>query len=774
MAGEPSILVDLTKPLHKVSPLLWGIFFEEINHAGEGGIYAELVKNRDFEDPIPLAGWSIVKEGEVEGEVAVDTTYPLNPNNPRSLKIEVKRLRKGRFGVANEGFWGMKIDRGKLYDLSLYARCEPGYRGDILVCLEHPSGIAYAQSRIEGLTSNWKRFNIVLHSDDSSTSARLVIYATSTGRLWLDVVSLMPRDSWKGLPFRSDLMRMLSDLNPSFVRFPGGCFVEGERLDHALRWQNTLGDISERPGRWCIWGYRTTEGLGLHEYLMLCEALGAEPILVINCGMSHKEVAPLEKMDEWIEDALSAIEYAVGPTNTKWGSMRAKNGHPQPFKLRFVEIGNENWGEAYEERYALFYKAIKERYPKIELIANVPVRSAPMDIVDEHYYNSPQWFIANANRYDKADRKGPRIFVGEYAVTRNCGTGNLRSAIAEAGFMTGLERNSDIVVMASYAPLLVNVNSRNWNPNLICFDNADVYGTPSYYVQKLFSEHRGDVVLPVTIKMENKTKSISGAIGLGTWLTQAEFKDIKVYKGEEVIFQSDFSQGLGTWRIVRGDWQVKEGMLQQLSSEVDVRIVTGDKEWDNYTLTLKARKLGGAEGFLIMFGVEDDDNWYWWNIGGWGNTSHAIERCIYGQKNIISNRMAGSVEVGRWYDIRVELSGNRIKCYLDGELIHNIEVQMPLPILASATKSEDTGEIFLKVVNTSSDWQTLELRLEGRKLERQGEAIILTGNSPDDENSFSQPKRVAPVSRIIDEVSESFPYSLPPYSLTVFKLREAK
>lgn len=774
MAGEVEISVDLAYPLHKSSPLLWGIFFEEINHAGEGGIYAELVRNRDFEEPNPLNGWSIVKEGEAEGKIEIDTSHPLHPNNPHSLKMEVKRLGNGRFGVANGGFWGIKIEKGKLYDLSLFARSETGYRGDILVTLEHPGGITYAQSRIEGLSSQWKKFNIVLHTDDSCPSARLVIYATSPGKLWLDVVSLMPRDRWKGLPFRPDLMQMLANLKPSFVRFPGGCFVEGERLDHALRWRNTLGDISERRGRWCIWGYWTTEGLGLHEYLMMCEALGAEPILVVNCGMSHQEIAPLDKMDEWIEDALSAIEYAIGPANSKWGSVRAKNGHPQPFKLRFVEIGNENWGPAYEERYALFYRAIKEKYPHIQLIANVPVKSAPMDIVDEHYYNSPEWFIANATRYDKYDRNGPRIFVGEYAVTQNCGTGNLRAAIAEAGFMTGLEKNSDIVIMAAYAPLFVNVKDRKWNPDLICFDNTDVYGTPSYYVQKLFSQYRGDVVLPVSVKMKDKPQAISGAVGLGTWLTQAEFRDFKVYKGEELLFQADFSRGLEGWRIVRGNWQVKDIMLQQLSQEPDVRIVTGDKSWEDYTITLKARKIGGAEGFLIMFGVKDDNNWYWWNIGGWGNTRHAVERCVGGVKSIVSNEVPGTIEIGKWYDIRIELSTNRIKCYLDGELIHDVEVEMPSPVLASATKSVDSGEIFLKVVNTCSDWKTVKLHLKGTRLEKQGEVVILTGNSPDDENSFSQPQRVAPVSKIIGEVSEDFSYSLPPYSLAVFRLKEAK
>ncbi|MGB9607769.1 MAG: alpha-L-arabinofuranosidase C-terminal domain-containing protein, partial [bacterium] len=709
-----------------------------------------------------------------EGDISIDSTRPLSKSNPRSLKISVKKLGRGRFGVANSGFWGIKIEKGRLYDLSLYARCDSLYRGDILVTLEHPSGFVYAQSRIQGLEFGWKKFQVVLHAEDSFPSARLVIYATSPGTIWLDIVSLMPRDRWKGLPFRSDLMQMLADLKPSFIRFPGGCFVEGERLDHALRWRNTIGDISERPGRWCIWGYRTTEGLGLHEYLLLCEALEAEPILVVNCGMSHQEVAPLEEMDEWIEDALAAIEYAIGPTTSKWGALRAKNGHPHPFKLRFVEIGNENSGPAYEERYALFYKAIKEKYPKLKLIANVPVKSAPMDIVDEHFYNSPEWFIANSNRYDRYERKSPKIFVGEYAVTEKCGKGNLRAAIGEAAFMTGLERNSDIVIMASYAPLFVNVNDRRWNPDLICFDNANVYGTPSYYVQKLFSENRGDVLLPVEVKMKGETPALSGTIGLGTWLTQAEFKDIKVFKGEDVLYQADFEKGLEGWRIVSGDWQVEEGALQQKSSEVDRRIVLTNAGWSDYTISLKARKLGGAEGFLIMFAVKDDNNWFWWNIGGWGNTRHAVEMCLGGSKSVVSEMVEGSVEVGRWYDIKIELKGNKVLCYLDGRLIHDIEVKMPSPILVSATKATGSGEVFVKVVNTSDEWQDIEMELNGGRLQKQGEVIILTGNSPDEENDFSQPRRVAPLSRALEEVSDRFSYSLPPYSLTIFKLKEAK
>lgn len=775
-AASAKVMVDLTRPLHSVSPTLWGIFFEEINHAGDGGIYAEMVRNRSFEDGETPTFWKLLVEGDAEGSIVVDESQPLNRNNRRSLRIEVRKLKNGRIAIANAGYWGMHIVKGKVYKLSFYARCSDGFKGSLIASLEHASGLIYASAEVGGLSSQWRKFEVQLKPNASDTSGRLVISVRGIGVVWLDMVSLMPAETWKGLNLRSDLMRMLEDLKPSFVRFPGGCFVEGETLDHALRWRNTLGDISERPTRWCIWGYHSTEGLGLHEYLMMCEALGAEPVLVVNCGMSHKEVAPVERMSEWIDDALAAIEYAIGPTTSKWGALRAKNGHPEPFKLRFVEIGNENSGPAYEERYAMFYKAIKERYPQIQLIANVPVRSAPMDVVDEHYYNSPEWFIANATRYDKYDRNGPRIFVGEYAVTRGCGTGNLRAAIAEAAFMTGLERNSDIVIMAAYAPLFVNVNDRRWNPDLICFDSCNVHGTPSYYAQMLFSQHRGDVVLPVSVEVERTIIPLAqGAIGLGTWRTQAEFQDVKVVQGGRVLFEADFTKGLKGWRVFRGDWQTEGNVIRQLALGEDMRIIAGDANWTDYTLSLKARKLSGDEGFLIMFRVRDDNNWYWWNIGGWGNRWHAVERCLGGGKSIVSERVQGRVEVGRWYDIRVEVQGSRIRCYLDGNLVHDFTDVGLSPLHVSATLDKATGEVIVKVVNVSSEPLSASLAINGVKaLKSTAKAFVLTGNSPDDENSFSQPKRVAPIEMMLRDITNPVQHTFPPYSLTVLRLGVAK
>jgi alpha-L-arabinofuranosidase len=757
-----------------ISPVLYGIFFEEINHAGDGGLYAELVRNRSFEDADTPQAWTLVGDGS---RIAIDTAVPLNSRNPSSLRWEVM----GSASLVNEGYWGIAVQRGKRYRFSMYARCEAGFRGALTISLQSADGQVYTQRTLRGFGKDWKPFSATLTANGTDPKARLVLTANDNGILWLDMVSLMPVDTFKRRPngLRADLAQMLVALKPSFVRFPGGCFVEGDRMQNALRWRDTLGDVAERPARWCVWNYTSTQGLGLHEYLLMCKDLGAEPMLVVNCGMAcqyrNGDHIPIDELDEWIEDALAAIEYAIGPTTSKWGALRAKNGHPEPFPLRFVSIGNENWGPLYEERYARFYDAIKARYPQIQLIATAPVKSRPIDILDEHYYSTPEWFILNANLYDRYDRTGPKILVGEYAVTAKCGTGNLRAAIAEAAFMTGIERNADIVVMAAYAPLFVNVNDRAWNPDLIGFDSARCYGTPSYYVQQLFSRYRGTHVLPTRVQSPNALTDIyRGAVGLGTWETQAEFRNLKVVSAQgETLFAADFGQGAAGWRTVRGAWQATEGVYRQTELAQDCRTVAGDPAWTDYTITLQARKLGGAEGFLIMFRVRDDQNWYWWNIGGWGNTRHAVERSIGGSKLLACPQVHGSVETGRWYDIRIEVQGARIRCYLDGQLIHDFE-DAPMPALyATASRREKPREIILKVVNVSDRAQETEVRLSGaRRLASRAKVITLTSDSPDDENSLENPTRVAPVERSFEGVAPLFRYTFPPHSLTVMVLKE--
>lgn len=491
--GSPSALrVDVDTPGIAVSPRLYGIFFEEINRAGDGGIYAEMVQNRSFEDPAKLAGWTTL-----DGSAELDASHPLNARNRTSLRLDGK--------VANEGFGGMAAKKGASYRLSLYAR------GESPLMIEW----AGATHTFPAPGSEWTKLETTLRSDRDDVRASLTV----SGKGWVDMVSLFPADTWKGHGLRVDLMEMIAAMKPAFVRFPGGCFVEGDRMVDAFRWKQTIGDPAERPGHWNLWGYRSTDGLGYHEYLQMCEDLGAEPVFVINCGMAHKENVPLEQMGEFVQDALDAIEYANGPVDSPWGARRAQAGHPQPFGMKMMEIGNENGGGAYHERYALFHDAIKARYPEFRLIAcdwsGVP-KNRPLDLVDMHSYDRPAAFFGRATMFDHRDRSAPKVYFGEYAVTKECGSGNLVAALAEAAFMTGMERNSDVVEMSSYAPLLVHPAWKKWNPNAIVFDHARAYGTPSYWVQALFAQYRGERNLPVALDGDASSMyAVAGLKGSG-------------------------------------------------------------------------------------------------------------------------------------------------------------------------------------------------------------------------------------------------------------------
>lgn len=772
-AESARITIDASNPGPAVSRTLWGIFFEDINCSADGGIYAEMVRNRNFEDTDKPGYWNIVKSSSGKVEIAISDERPMSAKNPHSLKVTVADAGSERAGVMNEGFWGMNVKKGESYDLSLNARAASGFTGPLTVSLENSNGVAYATATVDGLAAAWAPYKLTLTPSQADPKARLVISTTKAGTFWLDMVSLFPKATWKNRPngLRPDLSEKLTELKPAFVRFPGGCWVEGDTMKFAYRWKKTIGDVSERPTQFNIWNYHATHGLGFHEYLQMCEDLKAEPLFVINCGMSHKENVPMDQMQEFVQDALDAIEYCNGPADSQWGAVRAKNGHPAPFNLKYMEIGNENGGPAYKERYGLIVKAIKAKYPEMHLVANqwggVP-DGVPVEIVDEHYYSTPEFFMAQADRYDKYDRKGPKVYVGEYAVTEGAGLGNLRAAIGEAAFMIGMERNSDVVAMASYAPLFVNVNHRGWNPDLIAYDSSRVYGIPSFYVQKLFSENRGDVVLPVAVECTAvSTGPASGMVGVGTWMTQAEFKDIQVTQDGKVLYASDFSKGSEGWKFAGGEWKVQDGALRQSAMAENLRAFIGDTSWTDYTLTLKARKIGGNEGFLISFRAPDDKQKSWWNIGGWNNTRHALE---IGASDPGVN---GSIETGRWYDIRVEVKGSAVKCYLDGKLLHDTTFPVHKSLYASATRDDAAGEIIFKVVNAAREPQTAELRVKGaRGAENTIKVIQLASENPSDENTLDNPAKVAPVVKTLElqpTTLDYVPYTFPANSLTIMR-----
>ena len=781
-AQTARITIDLAHPGHSISPTLWGVFFEDINMSTDGGIYPELVRNRSFEDADTPENWTFTSSGSGQGAASVVTadvqakrpTSPLNPYNRKSLRIAAD----GGFSLQNEGYWGMNFVAGAAYKLNLAARVE-NFDGALTARLLAADGSVLASGAVKDFGHRWAYHTLDLTPTRSDAKGKLELAGEGHGVLYLDMVSLMPQQTWKDHGLRSDLGESLDALHPKFLRFPGGCWVEGDDFAHMNHWKNTVGDIDARTPLWNIWGYNATQGMGFYEYLQLAEDLGAEPLFCINVGMSHKETVPLDRMGQWVQDALDAVEYANGPTNSTWGAMRAKAGHPGPFNLKFMEIGNENGGPDYLARWPLLVNAIHARYPYIQFIANTDLRGRPgpqepaPDIVDEHYYESPESFMRRAGQYDAYNRTGPKIFVGEYAVTQHAGKGNLRAAIGEAAFMTGLERNSDLVVMASYAPLLVNLNHRAWNPDLINFDSSQWYGLPSYYVQKMFAGNRGDAYLPTEVRApEIEPAASCGRIGVGTWNTAAEFKDIKVTAPDgAVLLAADFARGMDGWKGL-GDganWQVKDGALRQTAEQEFVRALAGKAEWTDYTLTLKARKISGAEGFLILFHIANDDDRTWWNIGGWGNTADAIE------SGGSLDSKPSNIEPDRWYDLKLTVSGKNVKCWLDGELIHDLDFENHGKIdslYATSATDAQVGEVIVKVVNASAASLETELTLNGTdKLPGTGTATVLTSEEPSDENSLADPLKVSPKTEPVSFSGNKLTWSFPGNSLTVLRLQ---
>jgi len=532
VAQKSVITISANKKGVEVSKTLYGIFFEEINHAGEGGLYAEMVINRDFEyNTLPegafwagnllrtkdgwqerkwftnsLHGWSIVKKGKAQGYLKQVSEQPLNDRNPHSIRLICSNPGE-KMGVANNGFWGMNFVAGQTYDLSFYARTNENTRVKLSIALESAIGHqVYAKRDLQDAGGGWKKYTCSFIPDASDTNGRLAFYLSTPDTVWFDIVSLFPRNTYKNRPnvMRADAAQLLADLKPSFVRFPGGAIVGGLNLDNRIQWKNSIGDIAQRKGTMNLWGYWTSNGLGFHEYLQFCEDIGADALWVCNPGFSdnyrHSEVAKPEDVHLFVQEAMDALEYALGPVDSKWGAMRAANGHPEIFRLKYIEIGNEASGKVYENNYKLFYTAIKEKYPNLHIISNFDkVDGGVVEITDHHKYGSPNSFFSAVSQYDTYNRNSAGVYVGEYGVTSGVGNGNLTAALAEAVYLIGLERNSDIVKMSSYAPLFFHENDIAWPVSMIAIDNARVAGRSSYYVQKLFAHNRPDYTLETTV-----------------------------------------------------------------------------------------------------------------------------------------------------------------------------------------------------------------------------------------------------------------------------------
>jgi alpha-N-arabinofuranosidase len=531
--GQETYAVSTRQVKAKVPSTLWGLFFEDINRAADGGVYAEMVENRSFDFPKPMTAWNTWPSSRLrDGIFTVINQSAVNAADPKYMQVTLNA--RDTVGLMNSGFdEGMSFKKMP-YNLTLrYRQQTPGVHIRIFLFngKNRPIG-RLSVKPIAPADNDWHNQEMTITPTDSARTGKLLVIFEGKGKLDLDRISLFPSDTWKNRKggLRADLVQKLADLKPGFLRFPGGCIVEGNQIVHRYQWKHTIGNLEDREMVQSIWAddvpdrptpdYMESFGLGFYEYFQLCEDIKAEPLPIINVGMSCQfdaaEVVPTNELEPYIADALDLIEFANGDQTTYWGNKRAQLGHPAPFNMKLLGVGNENWGPQYAERLKLFTDRLKAKYPDVKLVnatgysRNIPVftymdsvlRKRKADIIDEHFYDTPKWFMDNSNRYDSYDRNGPKIFVGEYAAQSDRigsmkNKNNLLTALAEACFMTGIERNADVVSMASYAPLFAHVTGWQWTPNLIWFDNTSSYNTPNYYVQQLFSVNKGTDVVPL-------------------------------------------------------------------------------------------------------------------------------------------------------------------------------------------------------------------------------------------------------------------------------------
>jgi alpha-L-arabinofuranosidase len=509
-----TINIQLDHPAHPVSPTLYGLMTEEINYSYDGGLYAEMVRNRTFQDRGfgGVAHWNIEHLGTSDAKMSVDETEGPSAALPHSLLIEIKQADStSPAGVRNEGYWGMALRPNTSYKGSLYAKVDSSELGPLNIALVNDNtGKAVATTTVQALSTEWKRYEFSLTTGDIATSSEnhLLLTVGNAGKIWIDLISLFPptyKDRVNGN--RPDLMEMMAAMHPKFLRLPGGNYLEGDQIDERFDWKDTIGPLVDRPTHRSPWNYQSSDGMGLLEFLEWTEDLKIQTVLAVYAGYSLKgdHIHPGPVLTPFVEDALDEIEFATGDTSTKWGAVRAKLGHPAPFPIKYVEIGNEDWFDrsgSYEGRYAQFYKAIKAKYPQLELIATAPLKGMKPDVLDDHYYKRADEFFEDVKHYDTVDRNGPKIFVGEWATREGSPTTNMGAALGDAAWMTGMERNSDLIVMASYAPLFVNVNpgGMQWESDLIGYDALTSYGAPSFYAQSMFAEFLGTEVPLSTVQ----------------------------------------------------------------------------------------------------------------------------------------------------------------------------------------------------------------------------------------------------------------------------------
>ncbi|MFE7841448.1 alpha-L-arabinofuranosidase C-terminal domain-containing protein [Streptomyces sp. NPDC057474] len=789
-----AITVDPSAKGAKIDDTMYGVFFEDINRAADGGLYAELVQNRSFEYSTadnraytPLTSWAVDGAAQV-----VNDAGRLNERNRNYLSLGAGSA------VTNAGYnSGVRVEEGKKYDFSVWARAEN--RTTLTVTLQDADG-TLAKARRVAVKGGWAKYRATFTATRTSSDGRLAV--ASAGAAALDEVSLFPRDTYKGHKngLRKDLAEKIAALQPGFVRFPGGCLVNtGSMQDYSeasnwerkrsYQWKDTIGPVEQRATNANFWGYNQSYGLGYYEYFQFSEDVGAMPLpvvpaLVTGCGQ-NRATDDESLLQRHIQDTLDLIEFANGPVTSKWGKKRAQMGHPKPFHLTHLGVGNEeNLPNEFFARFQKFRAAIEAKYPDITVISNSGPddtgttfdtawklnREANVDMVDEHYYNSPQWFLQNNDRYDAYDRSGPKVFLGEYASQGNA----FKNALSEAAFMTGLERNADIVKLASYAPLLANEDYVQWSPDMIWFNNQASWNSANYEAQKLFMNNVGDRVVPSTATGTPALSGpITGAVGLSTWATTAAYDDVQVTSADGTrLLTDDFSGDASKWTHTgKGSWSVQDGQYVQTDVAAENTLVSaGDTAWHDYDVKVKATKKSGKEGFLVAFGVKDTGNFYWWNLGGWNNTTSAVEQAVDGGKSSLISK-PGTIETGRTYDVEVKVRGRQVTLLLDGQEWGSFTDNKPAePFRQVVTRDAKTGDLIVKVVNAQSVAARTAIDLGGAKVRSKARVTTLTA-APDAVNTETATP-VAPVTSTFSGVAGEFSYTFPANSVTFLRIKK--
>ena len=816
LAAPAKLEIDLSHPGHAIPASFYGLMTEEINYSYDGGLFAELIRNRTFQDPPagqtgrdvrPVIGavpphWSVVGSAQA----ATNRISPVNAALPVNLRLT---LAGGKGGIANNGYWGIPVRPATKYTATFYARGNAGFAGPVTASLVTDVGDkAIAAATTAPLSGAWHKYSLTFTTPadaPTTAAARFVLAASGPGSIDFSFVSLFPptyHDVANGL--RPDLMQLLAGMSPKFIRLPGGNYAEGSRFADRFAWKTMIGPADQRPGHQGCWSYRSSDGFGLPEYLLWCKQLGAEPVLALFAGyvLNGDYVQPgSPEMDLYTQEALEEIEYVMGPADSKWGRRRAADGFPAPFDLKYVEIGNEDFFDrsgSYEGRFAQMTKAIRAKYPQLKIIATTPVKQTKPDLLDDHIYASASTLMRQFGRYDvdsghpegrKTD--GIKVFMGEWATQGGSPTPNMMSALGDAVFVMGLERNSDDVVMQCYAPLFANVNAEDkanghprgwqWNTNLIGYDALGSFGSPSYHVLATFGRNRGDVILPTTFSVPQVEKPMEanpqGATGVGMYHTSVEYTDMIVTGPDGVKLSSDnLINDSDRWQFPKGRWTVENGVIRQTATDRETWALAGDSAWTNYTVTVRARKLDGNEGFILLWQAANGGNYRWWNLGGWGNTLSRCEVSEAGGREPYEPGTPFTVETGRWYDLKLEINGHHARGYVDGKLVMDATDAPHRPAaaaFASASYINASGEVVVKVVNSAATPLDAEIQVKGASQVGSGKAIVLAGE-PNAVNSIEQPTKVAPNEEPLALTAASFTRTFAPHSVTLLRFPARK